>query len=271
MRHLYIILLILIQFLFIDCRSKSQKIAPKAVNGVLDLTTVTWDFKEDGILNLEGEWDFFWSRFLEPKDFLLDKPPVRSTTLTVPGTWNGKEINSETVTGEGYATYRLTIPIPPSQIGQALGIKISYAATASRVWVNGKLVSEDGRVGVSRKEMEPHYNSQIHSFTAENPIEIIAHVSNFNHKKGGLWQSLYIGLEEDIIKQNSNALFYDFFLFGVLCIMTIYHFGLFILRREENTYLFFGLFCFIISVRILFYRRDVDNSHDPQHQLGFTN
>jgi hypothetical protein len=75
MRHLYIILLILIQFLFIDCRSKSQKIAPKAVNGVLDLTTVTWDFKEDGILNLEGEWDFFWSRFLEPKDFLLDKLP----------------------------------------------------------------------------------------------------------------------------------------------------------------------------------------------------
>ncbi|MBK6605232.1 MAG: adenylate/guanylate cyclase domain-containing protein [Leptospiraceae bacterium] len=252
MRYLYIILLILFQFLFIDCRSKSQKVAPKAVNGVLDLTPVTWDFKEDGILNLEGEWDFFWSRFLEPKDFLLEKLPVRSATLIVPGTWNGKAINSETVTGEGYATYRLTIPIPPSQIGQALGIKISYAATASRVWVNGKLVSEDGRVGVSRKEMEPHYNSQIHSFTAENPIEIIAHVSNFNHKKGGLWQSLYIGLEEDIIKQNSNALFYDFFLFGVLCIMTIYHFGLFILRREENTYLFFGLFCFIISVRILF-------------------
>ncbi len=252
MRYLYIILLILVQLLFLDCRSKNQKPAPKSVNGHLDLATEPWDFKRDGVINLEGEWDFFWLRFLQPEDFLAENPPVRSAFIPVPGTWNGKDINSEILSGEGYATYRLTIPIHPSQVGQSLALKISYAATASKVWVNGKLISEDGHVGVSRRDMEPHYNSQIHSFIAENPIEIIAHISNFNHKKGGLWQNLYLGLEEDIIKQNSNALFYDFFLFGVLCIMTIYHFGLYLLRREENTYLFFGLFCLIISVRILF-------------------
>ncbi|MBK8395489.1 MAG: adenylate/guanylate cyclase domain-containing protein [Leptospiraceae bacterium] len=211
-----------------------------------------WNFQEDGIIDLEGEWSFYWLRFLSPEDFKSDVLPKKSANILVPGSWNGTDINKEIIGGEGYATYRLIIPIEESQIGQTLGIKINYAATASKLWINGKKVSEDGKVGVSRKDMVPHYSNQVHTFIAENPIEIIVHVSNFNHKKGGLWQNLFIGTEADIFNQNNNALFYDFFLFGVLCIMTIYHFGLFILRREESTYFYFGLFCLIISIRILF-------------------
>ncbi|HMW04682.1 MAG TPA: 7TM diverse intracellular signaling domain-containing protein [Leptospiraceae bacterium] len=252
MRYIFIILIILSQILLSDCKSKTSKPLPKALDGKLNLEEIDWNFKTDGIVFLDGQWDFYWMRLLYPEDFQSEAKPVKSATVTVPGSWNGTIINQETLSGEGFATYKLTIPIDQSQVGQTLALKISYAATASKVWVNGNFISEDGKVGMSRKDMEPHYNSQIHSFRAENPIEIVIQVSNFNHKKGGLWQSLYLGLEEDIIKQNSSALFYDFFLFGVLCIMTIYHIGLFILRREENTYLFFGLFCFIISVRILF-------------------
>lgn len=252
MRYILILLITLSQILLSQCSRKTDKTYPKARDGVLNLQESNWNFKTDGIITLDGMWDFYWSKLLYPEDFQFEHPPTKSAILKVPGSWNGTEINQEILSGEGYATYKLSIPIEESQIGQTLALKISYAATASKVWVNGNLISEDGKVGMSRKDMLPHYNSQIHSFKAENPIEIMIQVSNFNHKKGGLWQSLYLGLEEDIIKQNSSALFYDFFLFGVLCIMTIYHIGLYILRREENTYLFFGMFCFIISVRILF-------------------
>ena len=228
-------------------------LAPNEIDKGLALSEAEgWNFQKDGVIDLEGDWDFFWLRFLEPEDFKLEIPPTKSTNIYVPGSWNGKEINKEIISGEGYATYRLLIPIDESQVGTTMGIKVNYAATASKVWINGKKISEDGKVGISRKEMIPHYTNQIHSFQAENPIEILVHVSNFNHKKGGLWQNLYIGTEEDIIKQSNSALFYDFFLFGVLCIMTIYHFGLYILRREESTYFYFGLFCLVISIRILF-------------------
>ncbi len=269
MRYLSYILIILTFFLIADCKFKTRKIAPKAIDGVLNLRSesypsqisseaeikkdeLEWNFQEDGIIDLEGEWSFYWLRFLSPEDFKSDVLPKKSANILVPGSWNGTDINKEIIGGEGYATYRLIIPIEESQIGQTLGIKINYAATASKLWINGKKVSEDGKVGVSRKDMVPHYSNQVHTFIAENPIEIIVHVSNFNHKKGGLWQNLFIGTEADIFNQNNNALFYDFFLFGVLCIMTIYHFGLFILRREESTYFYFGLFCLIISIRILF-------------------
>ena len=253
MKYFTLLIFFLSHFVLIGCNSKPSKPIPKAKNGVLDLQTNNpWNFKKDGIIKLDGEWDFFWLRLIHPKDFLSENKPVRSTTIEVPSSWNGKDVNTEILEGSGYATYRLLIPIPESEIGQTLGVKISYSATASRLWVNGKIISEDGQVGVSRKDMTPRYSNQIHSFVAENPIEILIHISNFNHKKGGLWQSVLVGTEEEIIKTNSSALFYDFFLFGVLSIMTIYHFGLYILRREESTYFYFGLFCLIISIRILF-------------------
>ena len=253
MKYFTLLIFFLSHFVLIGCNSKPSKPIPKAKNGVLDLQTNNpWNFKKDGIIKLDGEWDFFWLRLIHPKDFLSENKPVRSTTIEVPSSWNGKDVNTEILEGSGYATYRLLIPIPESEIGQTLGVKISYSATASRLWVNGKIISEDGQVGVSRKDMTPRYSNQIHSFVAENPIEILIHISNFNHKKGGLWQSVLVGTEEEIIKTNSSALFYDFFLFGVLSIMTIYHFGLYLLRREESTYFYFGLFCLIISIRILF-------------------
>lgn len=257
MKYLTLTLLLLSQILLTDCKLKSEKPSLKAIDGKLDLTSVglgakPWSFQENGIIQLDGEWDFYWQKLLTPQDFLEQTIPAKSTTIEVPSSWNGKQVNSEVLTGNGYATYRLVVTIPESQVGQTLGIKVSYSATASKLWINGKLISQDGKVGISRNDMIPRYSNQIHSFVAENPIEILVQISNFNHKKGGLWQSLSVGTEEEIIKTNSSALFYDFFLFGVLCIMTIYHFGLYILRREESTYFYFGLFCLIISIRILF-------------------
>jgi two-component system sensor histidine kinase ChiS len=48
---------------------------PKAEKGILDLSN--WDFEKDGIVALNGNWEFYWEKYLEPKDFTqpnLDKP-----------------------------------------------------------------------------------------------------------------------------------------------------------------------------------------------------
>ena len=47
-------------FLFLGfCKSeKPQKNIPKAVKGILDLSQ--WDFEKDGVINLDGEWEFYW-------------------------------------------------------------------------------------------------------------------------------------------------------------------------------------------------------------------
>ena len=59
---------LLLMFLF-NC-SKSliaNDTAPKVENGVLDLST--WDFKNEGPVALNGQWEFYWNTHLKPDDF----------------------------------------------------------------------------------------------------------------------------------------------------------------------------------------------------------
>ena len=37
--------------------------APRVVDGLIDLSE--WNFERDGVVNLTGDWEFFWSEFLD--------------------------------------------------------------------------------------------------------------------------------------------------------------------------------------------------------------
>ena len=47
-----------------------RKTAPKAVNGIIDLTG--WDFDKDGPVKLNGQWDFYWGKFIDPNDIITN-------------------------------------------------------------------------------------------------------------------------------------------------------------------------------------------------------
>jgi class 3 adenylate cyclase len=248
-RSLYFIYSIVFILLFsTNCLKQSN--LPKVKNGVLDLRT--WKIDQDPIVPLEGEWNYYHHRFIQPSDFLELPPPIPSTQMEVPGSWNEKVINSEVLTGDGYGTYHLKILLSKNSKITNLALKFNFAATSAKYFVNGKLIHEQGTVGLSRKNSVPSYKTEIKTFDYSEEVDIIVHCSNFFHRRGGLWQQILLGTEEDIIDNTTFALFYDFTLFGVLFIMAIYHLGLFMLRREEKTYMFFSIFCFLISVRILF-------------------
>ena len=60
---------------------------PAAINGTLDLSR--WDFEKDGIVALDGQWEFYWKRLLTPVDFIGGDPIENSTLFSVPGLWAG--------------------------------------------------------------------------------------------------------------------------------------------------------------------------------------
>ena len=54
-------------FFLASCQpSTSGKKPPQAVDGVLDLSA--WDFEKDGLVKLDGEWEFYWEQLLEPAE-----------------------------------------------------------------------------------------------------------------------------------------------------------------------------------------------------------
>jgi hypothetical protein len=46
---------------------------PQAVAGVLDL--LNWDFARNGVVNLNGAWEFYWEQLLTEADFTASPPP----------------------------------------------------------------------------------------------------------------------------------------------------------------------------------------------------
>jgi PAS domain S-box-containing protein len=225
-----------------------DRTAPKIVNGVLDLSA--WDFEKDGPVELSGKWEFYWHAHLTPEDFTPESPLTMSGFIEVPGTWNGYEVKGEKISGQGYATYRLKILL--GDTGQKLAFKFLDMAVAFCVYDNEKKLMSAGRPGKTFESTLPQFYPRVVDFQpASERLEVIIQVSNFHHRKGGAWEPILLGLAKDMRQIRQSALNVNFFLFGGILIMGIYHIGLFIFRREEKSTLFFGIFCFLIAARSL--------------------
>ncbi|MBA7555922.1 hypothetical protein ES705_48615 [subsurface metagenome] len=160
---LYVLLLII---LLSSCSVISNKTdMPEAKQGILDLKN--WDLEEKGIVNLNGEWEFYWEKLLKPDDFTAKSIPEMNGFIEVPRIWNRYEVKNEAGTGkrilggDGFATYRLTIILNDRNIspvsGECIGLKIPYMSTSYRMWINGKLISSNGKVGMEKSETIPQY------------------------------------------------------------------------------------------------------------------
>ncbi|MFZ5642337.1 MAG: ATP-binding protein [Bacillota bacterium] len=223
---------------------------PRAIEGVIDLTG--WNFAQKGTIGLDGDWEFYWGQLLTPKDFSGGFEPLKTGFITVPSLWNGYVVsdgnNAQKLSGEGYATYRLIIKT--GQTYPLLGLKVQEFCTSYNLWVNGELLATNGRVGKSKEEAVPQALPQLANFTADsNKIEIILQIANYSHNKGGFWGPLRLGTDSQIQKTREKQVAKELFLCGGLVIMALYHFGLYLLRRQERAPLFCALLCLLIAIR----------------------
>ena len=236
-------------FLFNCSKSlSSNKTAPRVKNGVLDLSS--WNLETDGPLALDGKWEFYWNAHFKPDDFSSETPPAKNGFIEVPGTWNGFELNGKKISGEGYATYRLKILL--ANTGQILAFKFLDMATSFSVYLDEKKILSAGVPGQSLSSTIPQFYPQVIEFNPDSrQLEMIILASNFHHRKGGAWEPILLGISADIRQIRQRALSLNFFLFGGILVMGLYHMGFFVIRAKEKSMLFFGIFCFLIAIRCL--------------------
>jgi class 3 adenylate cyclase len=260
MRFISRLLILLGLGLFVQCgkAQDSAQIFPLAQNGILNLHSISsnsspWNFDTMGFVRLDGNWNFYWNEFKSP-DEILQEQNLSNFTMKVPGSWNDFLVDGKKVGGSGYGTYALRILLPASLKGKILTLKIPHMGTAYRLYVDNKLLAQNGIVGKSHEEMKPQYLSLTRSFiVSDESILLTVHISNFHHRKGGIrFDSFYLGKEEQLQTLQAQSTIYTFFLMGSLIIMTIYHLGLFFLRKEDTAALVFGIFCFLVAARLFF-------------------
>lgn len=237
------ILILLILLLYTGCAKQQAFIPVKADKGVLDLTKTDLN---QSVLALDGSWEFYWGMLLSPEE--ITEAEKNRDFIDVPRTWNRYKINDKEISGDGYATYRLTIY---AQDNMRLGIKIPRIFTAYKLFVNGKILASAGVVGNSRGSMVPQYLPQVTTFDSQDQNEIVIQVSNFYHRSSGLLESIVIGSEKQILGMQYKSIAFELLLFGGLMVMGLYHIALFFFRKKNTSNVYFGLFCLFVAIRTL--------------------
>ena len=234
---------------FHSCKPGPEtRILPRAVRGVLNLEG--WDFDHDGPVDLAGEFEFYWKKLLGPRDFEPGRLRPAPGFIEVPGYWNEFQADGKKISADGFATYHVKVLMDAGD--KSLALKVLDMSTAFRLFVNGQNIYSAGVVGKNAATSIPQFDPRVVDFkTNANILDIIFQISNFHHRKGGAWEQLTLGTENRIRQIRETNIGYELFLFGSILIMAIYHFGLFALRRQERSTLFFGIFCLLIALRIL--------------------
>jgi signal transduction histidine kinase/CheY-like chemotaxis protein len=221
---------------------------PRAVKGILDLSD--WHFEKNGPAELRGEFEFYWKSLIYPGEFEITAHQAAKQYLSVHSYWNGTMVSGNKVPGAGYATYRLRVRLPaPMSRG---GLKILDIGTAFKVFANGVKILETGHVSEIASESKPDSRPQVVTFAVDSSeLDLVFHVSNFHHWKGGIWEPLKFGQPRQVHELRERQLAFDLTFFGALTLIGLYHLALFSFRTGERASLYLSLFCFLIASRTL--------------------
>lgn len=127
---------------------------PVSKNGVIDLRG--WNFSGDGIVELNGEWEFHPQRYYGPDAFRPSASPIPGF-VHVPGSWTKVAPGTGSMPVFGYATYRLKIVLDTTRRSGmdrfALGLPMVFSAY--RLWIDTILAATMGNPAADEEHHTP--------------------------------------------------------------------------------------------------------------------
>ncbi|MEK0314843.1 ATP-binding protein [Cohnella sp. 56] len=220
--------------------SSQRHQTPIAVSGALDLTS--WSFAQDGVVPLDGEWEFYPGRLLTHEDFVRSAAVSSATSIQVPGTWSSR---MKTI---GMATYRLRLHLGDTA-EKMYGLKTASVQISNRLIVNGETVGSSGNPADKRDYFA--LNKPYVSYFKLQPgwNELLFQVANYDFTGGsGINDSVFLGTSEQIAGLRDRALTHDWVTVTAFLIMGLYFVGLYAQRKHDRSLLVFGLMCMCIAM-----------------------
>ncbi|MEQ6378106.1 histidine kinase [Bacillaceae bacterium S4-13-56] len=186
------------------------------------------EFFEKGYIELNGEWEFYWEKLLRPEDFNQQNEEIDYTL--VPGNWS-QDLHGNQYENKGFATYRMVINEIPNEL--YFGLKKSNIRNASKIYINGEIVLEDGHVSQSIEDSIPGNNSEIIYFELhDETAEIIIHASNHEYIVGGISKPILFGLQQKLISYQLQTIMFEFAMLVVVFIVGIIYIILYFTSRH---------------------------------------
>lgn len=189
---------------------------------------------QNGIMQLNGGWEFI-------KNSLTLEGWDKSEIVTIPHTWSKKHF--------GYGSYRQVIK--GLVRGKYYSILLPYQCTAYELYLNKKLSATNGKVGTDSASSRPGYEPKKLNFESDSTeLELIFFISNFDHRRGGLFQIIYLGEPEAIADLEFQKLIPDWALVFTYISMSLYQFAFFFIRKNRSI-LYLALIFLLLGINNL--------------------
>lgn len=225
--------------------SVPQARPPEAVRGVMDLGA--WRLGDAPPVALSGEWRFYPGRMLGPEAFAGGRLPPGGEWVRIPTALNQPSDGLGRDPARPFGTYVLQLAGVPAPA--LYGLKRINLLADLRLYVGDELLYERRRDPLRDFPNEP--NSA--SFRLDrDPERLILQVLDVDRERAATLDAFLLGTERQIHDARERQLAMDLFMFGSILLMGLYHLGLYLSRRKDPSTFFFGVFCSIIAVRVLF-------------------
>ncbi|HOW83525.1 MAG TPA: response regulator [Spirochaetota bacterium] len=228
-----------------------------------------------GRMKLDGEWEFYWNRLLEPHDFETQSVHDPAEYMEVPGSWKGRRVNSVELPGEGYATYRLTIL---NEDRKSVPQKISSLAvhgiySAYRLWVNGVELSQSSIVDKSQNAREQYtfvYHTRTIPFQLRDGTnEIVIQVLNYHIESGGIGTAPVLGDGETELRNQTHSNIANMIVVSLSLFVSVYNILVFLYNRKDRAALYLGLFCLVWTVNMFNLLTPVINDYFADKRIPY--
>jgi signal transduction histidine kinase len=241
-------LLIIFIFQAIMFRSVSG-ISPVAKNGMIDLRHIS--DSEQFIINLNGEWEFYWNKMLRPNDF-AGKDINPDYYGMVPSYWTDYPKDKVRTEKFGYATYRLRVLLPTGY-RKPLAFDVPVFDSSYDIYINNKYFGGNGVPGRSEIESVPGYKTNFFRFDPpSDTLTIIINVSNYFHRRGGFWLPVKIGTFGIVQKQLANRWAVEWSTISFLLGFSFFFLFFFLIYPKEKVMGFFSMATIGLALRPLF-------------------
>lgn len=214
---------------------------PHAEEGIVNLQD--WQFTDDQVITLDGEWEFYPNELLNPVE---NKSNYNHTYLSVP------DIDQDELSEENFGTYRLKILLP-EDTNQLYGIRATNISTASRVFIDNEMIAESGVVANSPETYKGTLGTQTSFFQPNGfEIELIIQVANYDDAYSfGIENSIKFGTENAVNTNGNNNVILQLIVSTLLLLHAIYALSLFLVGRREKELIYYTLLLLFAVLSIL--------------------
>lgn len=178
------------------------------------------------IYSLNGEWEFYPNQLIESSTI-----PNQHPFISVPSSWSSSFLPT---VYKGYASYRIIVKLPPSLVGEYVGIRTTNIRQNYRLFINGKLLFANGELSIKNAYVPPAFPRTTYFEVENEEVEIIIQVSNNVLNNPGINHSVLIGYEDVIRNFSMTKNNMDIILFAILLSLSIFLMIFFFIFRSNK-------------------------------------